>query len=149
MRTSVHRFGRDHHALILTTFLAVLVTGGIAIATKAVAEQSAHAASEAVAGQAAKGCARNQIQRGYLLLRAQEFGPEVNAPRGRASVTDHAPNLFYLVNCEASYTPGYHGPAFRLPPEASQCFLRLMADGYWNDHEPFTDPDRLRAICRR
>jgi hypothetical protein len=144
MPTAAHRFGRRHRSLLRMTLVCILIVGATAIATKILANEAgrsaARSALRATAVQQAQGCARTQVLRGYLTLRAGE----VESP-----TADEAAELFRIVDCDATFRVGYEGPSVYLGSEGAFCFLRLLTHGYWRTHEPFTNPQRLAATCGR
>lgn len=95
--------------------------------------------------QSVAGCDRNQIPRGYLQLRAQEF---TEADGGKRSTTTKlAPDYFRIVNCGATFAPDNQGFTVYLSPELAKCFNELLRTrGFGNNAENVTtDPQRLHV----
>lgn len=139
MPTPVHRFSHRHRVLVTTTFIAVLIAGGLAIAVKVLADAAADASIRTLAEQAVAGCNRNQVARAYLKLRSRE----VESPTAR-----WAKGYFQIVNCEASYS-GDRRTVY-LAPRDERCYLRLVQTaGFGRRAEnASTSPSRLRQLCR-
>lgn len=95
--------------------------------------------------QSVAGCDRNQVPRGYLQLRAQEF---VQTDGGnRSTTTELAPDYFRIVNCGATFAADNQGFTEYLSPELAKCFVKLLRTrGFGNNAENVTtDPQRLHV----
>lgn len=125
----------------IAMFACLVIVGmvGIYAILAEQSEENFERTHEVVATQTSKGCARNQIQRGYLLNRATELQNTKSA--------EHAPHLFRIVWCERTYARGYKGSVIYLSPPAQRCFLELMRRGHWDDKEPITDPTAILPFC--
>jgi hypothetical protein len=130
----------------LVAVVAALVAAGVWIAAsdtgRAAAKVAAREALVVNADQLQAGCARNQVIRGYLILRAGD-------PDADGVTTTLAPDLFRIVWCERSFAIDYKGPPVFLPADGQRCFLALERRGFWNHRDPFTDRQELLKACQR
>lgn len=139
---------KDHVGIIgLVALTAAFIAGGMWLVGQQAGKNAAKATIAVVRGQVAKGCDRNQLQRGYLQVRAIEDKQKRQRP-----VTRFAPAYFRIVNCEATYSKDRASTApVYLAPAMSKCFVRNVEIGTWApmDKEPTTDPKALVKLCRR
>lgn len=120
---------------LISTFIAYVV-----------GELAAHSATRTTVGivraQVATGCVRTQVQRAYDRI---DEAYDIPGERDRPSLRRY----LGIIDCKATYNDGNpSGAAVTLSESASQCFTRLVADGYFLDAPPTTDATQLRQLCR-
>lgn len=128
---------------IITIIVVILGIGSMVIADDA-AESAREASLKVAAEQLQGGCPRNQINRAWQRVRADQTQSEERGEYNRGVAVSY----FRITDCKATYAIGYTGPPVYLDPALDICFVRLTADGYWTTRAPFTDPDRLAPLCR-
>lgn len=98
----------------------------------------------AVEQNSARGCDRNQVQRGYLILRAREF--VLTDQKQSSRTTELAEGYFLIVNCKATYINSPTEVTYLSPP-LQECFLKLLRDKSFGEHAEHvtTDPQQLHV----
>lgn len=139
-RPPLTKFGMWAFISFMALVVAAAVWIGATLAGQSAGRAAFAEAQKVSARQLARGCGRNQIQRGYLKLRSHEV---------HSATAAEADALFQVVWCEKTYAPNYSGPTIYLPAGSESCFLSLLKRGYWNDREPYTDPAKLTGVCSR
>jgi hypothetical protein len=140
-------FGRAGIWIVTGIAIVILTYLCVGYVTDRSVDSAVSAVKKENAIRNSRGCARNQLPRAYLILRATEVDSATAA---------QAADTFQILWCERTYAlhRSPEAPAVFLPVTASDCFLDLFKRGWWGDpskpgrHEPFTDPTRLNRLCR-
>ena len=144
-------FRRVHVPLIVVYLLfGVIGLMAVGILTYSISDHAAHSAASAAErrletqnkkaqSSTVDGCNRNQLLRGYVLLRARELQP---TPAARL-----APRYFPITDCYATYVTNSGGEAVYLSPPLQECFLKLMESKAFGPkgEDVTTNPSRLHV----
>lgn len=140
--------------IVIYLLLGAVGLMAVGILTYAISDHAAHAASDAVESRAnaaaskiqaanAAGCDRNQVLRGYVLLRAAETIGSKSPASGLAR------NYFQIVNCNETYITnvkaGNAGDVTYLSRPLQACFLVLLSKKAFGQYaeDVTTSPSRL------
>lgn len=155
MKPQALNWTRDHIGIIGLVFV-LAVMGVIALvliadnAAKEARRSGQQAAEETNSIQLRQACPVSQVTRAWQRVRAQAAEPLT----GDDTLVPTADHYFRIVDCDATYAPGYRGRRVYLRSDLDDCFVELTKRGYWRDLDvpssprvPTTDPVRLAHIC--
>jgi hypothetical protein len=131
--------------LTIYVIAGLFCLAGFALMSYVIADHAADSAAETGRTAAIAGCNRNQVPRGYLQLRADEF---VKTDSGEPSETTAlAADYFRIVNCTDTFKTDNAGGTIFLSEPLEDCFIELLrSKGFGRNAENVTtDPQRLHV----